>query len=104
MFKEVFCSEGFNVSFEYGLISCKSDWFKWYIDLSLEDNIMDGYIVCLGGCGKLNFLFIGEYLYFYFILLWKFFFIFKELGLVIGSFIFFILMFIGVFIYIFVII
>ncbi len=99
MFKEVLRSEGLNASFEYGLISCKSDRFKWYTDLSLEDNIMDGHTVRLGGCGKLNPSPTGEHLHFYSILPRKSFFIFKELGLAIGSSILFILMLIGAFTY-----
>ena len=99
MFKEVLRNEGLNASFEYGLISCKSDQFKWYTDLSLENNIMDGHTVRLGGCGKLEASPSGEHLHFYSILPRKSFFIFKQLGLAIGSSILFILMLIGAFTY-----
>lgn len=99
MFKEVLRSEGLNANFEYGLISCKSDRFKWYTDLSLEENIMHGHTVRLGGCGKLSPSPSGEHLHFYSILPRKSFFIFKELGLAIGSSILFILMLIGAFAY-----
>lgn len=99
MFKEVLRSEGLNANFEYGLISCKSDRFKWYTNLSLEDNIMDGHTVRLGGCGKVNTSTSGEHLHLYSILPRKSFFIFKQLGLAIGSSILFILMLIGAFAY-----
>ncbi len=99
MFKEVLRSEGLNANFEYGLISCKSDRFKWYTNLNLENNIMDGHTVRLGGCGKLSPSPTGEHLHFYSILPRKSFFIFKELGLAIGSSILFILMLIGAFTY-----
>lgn len=99
MFKEVLRSEGLNANFEYGLISCKSDRFKWYTDLSLEDNIMDGHTVRLGGCGRVTTSTSGEHLHFYSILPRKSFFIFKQLGLAIGSSILFILMLIGAFAY-----
>ncbi|NRB46314.1 MAG: HAMP domain-containing histidine kinase [Saprospiraceae bacterium] len=99
MFKEVLRNEGLNANFEYGLISCRSDRFKWYSNLQLEKNIMEGHTVRLGGCGKLHTSPSGEHLHFYSILPRKSFFIFKELGLAIGSSILFILMLIGAFAY-----
>lgn len=99
MFKEVLRNEGLNASFEYGLISCKTDQFKWYTDLSLEGPIMEGQTVRLGGCGKVNTSANGEHLHLYSILPRKSFFIFKQLGLAIGSSILFILMLIGAFAY-----
>lgn len=99
MFKEVLRNEGLNASFEYGLISCRTDQFKWYTDLQLEQHIMEGHTVRLGGCGKLESSPSGEHLHFYSILPRKSFFIFKQLGLAIGSSILFILMLIGAFAY-----
>ncbi|MBX2872890.1 MAG: HAMP domain-containing histidine kinase [Saprospiraceae bacterium] len=99
MFKEVLRNEGLNANFEYGLISCRSDRFKWYTDINLEENIMAGHTVRLGGCGKLQSSSSGEHLHFYSILPRKSFFIFKQLGLAIGSSILFILMLIGAFAY-----
>ena len=99
MFKEVLRNEGLNASFEYGLISCKTDQFKWYTDLSQEGPIMEGQTVRLGGCGKVSTSASGEHLHLYSILPRKSFFIFKQLGLAIGSSILFILMLIGAFAY-----
>lgn len=98
LFQEVLRNEGLNAPFEYGLISCKSDRFKWYTNVRLQNSIMEGHTVRLGGCGRLEAP-SGEHLHFYSILPQKSFFIFKELGMAIGSSIIFILMLIGAFTY-----
>lgn len=99
MFREVLRNEGLNAPFEYGLISCKSDRFQWYTDVALQNNIMEGQTVRLGGCGRVDTSPSGEHLHFYSILPRKSVFIFKELGVAIGSSILFILMLIGAFAY-----
>jgi len=99
MFDEVLKNEGINTSYEYGLITCKSDDFKWYTDPNQKDDIMQGHTVKLGECGQLGRLKSGEHFHFYTILPRKSLFIFKQLGLAIGSSLIFILILIGAFAY-----
>ncbi len=99
MFDEVLKNEGINTSYEYGLITCKSDRFKWYTDLDQKEDIMQGHTVKLGECGQLSDLKSGEHFHFYTFLPRKSLFIFKQLGLAIGSSLFFILILIGAFAY-----
>ena len=99
MFDEVLKNEGINTSYEYGLITCKSDDFKWYTDPNQQDDIMQGHTVKLGECGQLSDLKSGEHFHFYTFLPRKSLFIFKQLGLAIGSSLIFILILIGAFAY-----
>lgn len=99
MFDEVLKNEGINTSYEYGLITCKSDRFQWYTDLDQKEDIMQGHTVKLGECGQLSDLKSGEHFHFYTFLPRKSLFIFKQLGLAIGSSLFFILILIGAFAY-----
>lgn len=99
MFDEVLKNEGINTSYEYGLITCKSDDFKWFTDLNQKDDIMQGHTVKLGECGQLSNLKSGEHFHFYTFLPRKSLFIFKQLGLAIGSSLIFILILIGAFAY-----